>query len=381
MSISLQSEAFLLPIKNIFSCTQHYANNLPGVEAFDQWFSSTQTKSNYTMKNVKHSLLSNGRGLEFVGQVEDIKEKPVIRISKDVVLQSMMMNDNTGVDNLEYEWDVDLALQLLREWKKGEASKIYGYCSLLTRGQKYKSGDSTCPPWTAPDCIRHWTNDQRTVLAKSPRGKKLIRVAEKQEREWINKYESIPATDKNNFSEEQFIWALEAVNSRAFKGDFAGENVFKNLSKSIVPFAAAAFALNYIRQDPFNGTDENFTVALLVLSCAPVALNFISENFGSKSMDAVLLPFIDSANHMERSDSIIEFDPLNGEFAVTVQGYNGIIKEKDGRNQFYISYGPKKDTELLLNYGFLSEFNLNDASMSDDDRRKLLSEEFNARSM
>ena len=185
---------------------------------------------------------------------------------------------------------------------------------------------------------------------------------------------------------------MEAVNSRAFKGDFGGENILKNLSKTLVPFAAAAFALNYISSGsgPF-ASDERVTIGLLALSCAPVVLNFISENFGVKTGDAVLLPFIDSANHLETARSNIEFDPVKGVFTVCVEGRNCIVKDEndnDGngtKKQLYISYGEKKDTELLLNYGFLPNMkaiSINDdetgGTTVDDEIRRSLIEAFNS---
>jgi hypothetical protein len=167
---------------------------------------------------------------------------------------------------------------------------------------------------------------------------------------------------------------MEAVHSRAFKGEFGGEeNVLNQLSKALVPFAAAALALNYVQTTPVAG-DDTLTGVLLALSCAPVVLNFLSDRIGMKKMDAVLLPFIDSANHLEEAQSKIELDPLKGVFTVSVEGRNCIVEENKGKHisnsnssssngnnrrtgqkQLYISYGPKGDSELLLNYGFLPQ--------------------------
>ena len=171
---------------------------------------------------------------------------------------------------------------------------------------------------------------------------------------------------------------MEAVNSRAFKGDFGGEDALKKVSKSLIPFAAAAFALNYVQAGPF-ASDERLTIALLAFSCSPVILNFLSETFGVKTMDAVLLPYIDSANHLEAARSNIEFNPLKGVFTVSVEGRNCIVEQKDGRKQFYISYGEKRDTELLLNYGFLQD--MDTEGMDEEEVRRSLAETFNSRRM
>jgi hypothetical protein len=379
-SLLVSTRAFSVPRQSIrtkcHALSSTVETNLPGVSEFEEWFSKNHPEDNISLKNVKHSLFPNGRGLELIGKLDHIKDKPVIRVSKDIVLQSVMVDDKESLESLADDWDCNLALQLLKEWKRGKLSKIYGYCALLTRGNEFKS--DTCPPSTAPDCIRHWTTDQRKLLAKSTRGERLLRVAEKQENEWNDKYDALSELDKMTFTKDQFFWALEAVNSRAFKGDFGGEDVLNKLSNSLIPFAAAAFALNYIRQDPF-GKNETITLALLALSCAPVILNFISETFNLRKMDAVLLPLIDSANHMETAGSTIEFDPIKGEFTVSSER-NCIVDEPDGKRQLYISYGSKRDTELLLNYGFLSNIAF-DASLSDDERRTTLAQEFHARSI
>jgi len=247
---------------------------------------------------------------------------------------------------------------------------------LLTRGQDFNNA-KPCPPSTAPDSIRNWSEEEKQMLTSTQRGQRLLRAEQKQSQEWKDKYLALSSIDREQFSYEQFKWAMEAVNSRAFKGNFTGQEPLKELSKALVPFAAGAFALNYIRSDPF-GADENITLLLLLFSCAPVILNFLSDNFSDGKIEAVMLPFIDSANHKESAQSEISFDPLKGAFTVSVEGGNCI--EEDGTlSQFYISYGRKFDTELLLNYGFLNGLRENNESQAE--RRRLLADTFNARSL
>jgi hypothetical protein len=351
---------------------------LPGVQEFEEWFAKSCGKDNVTTQYVKHGIFSkSGRGLQFIGNEKLVlsQDKAVVTLPKELVLQSTIVEDKQVLDTIADDWDSVLALQLLRECKKGKESDIYGYCMLLTRGVAIDAS-SDVPPSTAPHCIRNWTREQKDRLRESSkRGNRLVNIQEKQSVEWNQKYNALPAKDRDGFSDDQFYWAMEAVNSRAFKGDFGGDNLLKNLSKTLVPFAAAAFGLNFISSGsgPF-ASDERLTIALLVLSCAPVLLNFVSENFGVKTSDAVLLPFIDSANHLESARSNIEFDPVKGVFTVKVEGRNCIVKDENdvGENgsgsekkQFYISYGEKKDTELLLNYGFLP--NMKEILIHDDE--------------
>jgi hypothetical protein len=372
--------------------------NLPGVVEFEKWFDKVSdnhhSKDNNTSKYVRHGMFANGRGLEWI--VKDEKntwtpdrETPVITVPQEVVLRSVMLQDKESLESIVEDWDVVLALQLLKECHKGRASDIYGYCMLLTKGQDFASAFPT-PPSTAPHCIRNWTQSQKEWLLASARGERLVRMQEKQSLEWMQKYAALSPEDRKAFTKEQFFWAMEAVHSRAFKGEFGGgANVLNQLSKALVPFAAAALALNYVQTTPF-ATDETLTVVLLTLSCAPVVLNFISDKIGMKQMDAVLLPFIDSANHLEEAQSKIEFDPLKGVFTVSVEGRNCIVEENkgSGKKQFYISYGPKGDSELLLNYGFLPRVSLDVHSFSaaedesnhfDDNIRQRLADCYNSR--
>jgi hypothetical protein len=358
-------------------------STLPGVDVFEKWFQSSceDDSDNNTMKFVKHGFFKNGRGLEFIGKEQDVLsgDQAVITLPKEFVLRSVMVDDKESLQTVADDWDSVLAIQLLRECKKGKESDIYGYCNLLARGEDFN--ESPCPPSTAPDCIRNWTPDQLEVLKQSKRGKRLVRIQEKQAKEWMDKYDALPPSDRNRFTKDQFTWAMEAVNSRAFKGDFGGEDALKKISNLLIPFAAAAFGLNYIGSGPF-ASDERVTIALLAFCCAPVVLNFVSEAVGMRTMDAVLLPYIDSANHLETARSNIEFDPLKGEFTVSVEGRNCIIEDDStGKKQLYISYGQKLDTELLLNYGFLPGMQMDGLNRDEDEYRRSLAETFNSRSL
>jgi len=351
---------------------------LEGVSNFEKWFKEqTRSNDNKSMEFLRHEIFSNGRGLECIAKRDIVEDgKPIITLPKDLVLQSTMVSDKEKLESIIDDWDVSLTMQLLRECKLGENSVLYGYCSLLTRGQDFNAV-KPCPPSTASDALRNWPDDEKEILTESKRGIRLLRIEEKQNKEWVEKYNALSSEDRGEFSFEQFQWAMEAVHSRAFKGDFTGQDPTKELSKTLVPFAAGAFALNYIRSGPF-GSDDNITFLLLFLACAPVVLNFLSENVLGGKMDAVLLPFIDSANHRGNANSNIEFDPLKGAFTVSVEGSNCIIKDGD-KQQFYISYGDKRDTELLLNYGFLNDFNSNYENQ--EERRRALAKTFNARSL
>jgi hypothetical protein len=112
---------------------------------------------------------------------------------------------------------------------------------------------------------------------------------------------------------------------------------------------------------------RTYLVTLAAVSTLPILFNLVAPDKG----DAVLLPFIDSANHLEGVSSSIQFNPLQREFNLLADR-DCFVHEGD-KTQFYISYGSKTDKELLLNYGFLPGLTSFDLEGGSDDviRRKL----------
>ena len=259
------------------------------------------------------------------------------------------------------------------------------YCSLLTRGLNLQQG-TTSYPSTAPDALRHWTPSQKTRLEQSENGKKLVEVETKQQEDWKEKYASLGASDRQNMNYEQFEWSMEAVNSRAFRGDFGGKfciacglfspllnllqgihskqnfalqqnpaldggegGPLRKIASLLLPLSALAFGIIYAT-DP---SMDKYFLPLSIMAATPVILTVIADQKGSK--EAVMLPLIDSANHLQEADSVIEYDPAVDGFVLSL-GRKCLVKERDGdeeRAQVCISYGVRKDSELLLNYGFL----------------------------
>lgn len=84
----------------------------------------------------------------------------------------------------------------------------------------------TVYPSTAPDSLRHWTDQQKSRLKESVKGKKLLTAANQQAEEWKRKYDSLSAKEKEMMTLENFQWAMEAVHSRAFRGNFGGEVIY-----------------------------------------------------------------------------------------------------------------------------------------------------------
>lgn len=154
----------------------------------------------------------------------------------------------------------------------------------------------------------------------------------------------------------------------------------RKIASLLLPLSALAFGLVYA-SDP--GMNQYF-VPLGIVAALPVALTVIADQKGSK--EAVMLPLIDSANHVQEADSIIEYDPSVDAFILSL-GRKCLVKEVDGdgeRAQVCISYGIRKDSELLLNYGFLRGVSMDGLSNAEGDEsrdevRKRLADEFVSR--
>ena len=340
-------------------------NPLGGVDSFEEWFSAN-TSSGARVNNIKHALFHSNslRGLEFTSTKSSDLNKVAV-VPRRLVLSAPFSDED------EYEggrsWDTILSLKLWQECKKGKESAYYGYCALLTKGANLVQDEQPYPS-TAPDALRHWTPKQKALLEATENGKKLLKVEKKQQEEWGQKYDDLNAGEKANISCEDFSWAMEAVHSRAFRGDFGaldgGEGgPLRKIASLLLPLSALAFGIIYASDPSMN----KFYIPLSIVAASPVALTLIADSKGSK--EAVMLPLIDSANHLQEADSVIEFDPSEDGFVLSL-GRKCLVKEVDDgreRAQVCISYGVRKDSELLLNYGFLRGVTMDGIKTDDGD--------------
>ena len=127
---------------------------------------------------------------------------------------------------------------------------------------------------------------------------------------------------------------------------------------------------------------------IFALAAAPLLMEGANGFLGEGSdRDAVLLPFMDSVNHQGGVESRVELDPFGGVFTLSIEEEGCVVQDGGGgKNQLFISYGDIVDAELLLNYGFLEDVDMNDfgggSSLNDKEKepwdavRKLLAETF-----
>lgn len=306
---------------------------MEGAVALEQWFQNIP--GGECIPGVAHADFGNLRGLSIAPDKKDLwnssGELKLLKVPKSIVLSS---------DLSQSDWDTALAQKLWIECTKGPSSSIAGYVALLTRG--WSPMDlPLVPPTTAPDALRHWTDEEKQVLMDDPAGQKVIQLLAQQNQMWRDKFSRV-----KGMTFEQFQWAMEVVHSRAFCGNFGvGNAPVPPLATALVPAAAAVAGLLHYNNNP--EPSDVLLIGLGLVAAAPAVFNWINES----PPVAVLLPMIDSINHLEEAVSNIEYSPLSNDFTLSL-GKNCFV-DQNGKTQLYVSYGKKKDTELLLNYGFL----------------------------
>ncbi|KAL7533186.1 hypothetical protein ACHAWF_004371 [Thalassiosira exigua] len=342
------------------------SKSLGGVADFEEWFSSNSS-SGARANHVRHAVFNTmGRGLQFTStKSSDLKSVAVV--PRKLVLNAPYSDEEDSSSGRS--WDTNLSCKLWEECQKGRDSPYHGYCSLLTRGANVSGPGASSYPSTAPNALRHWTTEQKSWL-DSEKGERLVGVEREQQEEWRRKYDSLGASEKESMTYDDFQWAMEAVHSRAFRGDFGaldgGEGgPLRKIASLLLPLSALAFGIIYATDRSF----DKYFVPLGIVAALPVVLTIIADQKGSK--EAVMLPLIDSANHLQEADSVIEYDPSLDSFVLSL-GKKCLVKEvdEDGeRAQVCISYGVRKDSELLLNYGFLRGVSIGGLDESTDRSR------------
>lgn len=353
-------------------------NVMMGVDDFEAWFRSIPGAS--CVPSIVHQDFGNLRGLGWTTTPKGaapVSKEPLMTIPRSVVLRS---------DFSRPDWDVQLALNLWTHVLSQPSSSsspddVSGYVALLTRGWRAKKDLPSPPPSTAVDALRHWTTEEKALLLagddtedKNPVGRRLLDLQQQQDDMWRRKYDALGPSSSKLLTWEQFVWAMEVVHSRAFCGDFGsgGDRQLPPIVTVASPLVAALAGYTYYVT--MHGQDDLVLVGFALVAALPSVINFILSS-SKASPVAVLLPLIDSANHRQEADSVIEYTPLSNAFTLR-GGPKCLVTEADGQQQLYISYGIKKDTELLLNYGFLPGCSSMGGTM---ERRRHLAEQFLAR--
>eukprot|EP00752_Nemacystus_decipiens_P016244 g14524.t1 len=228
------------------------------------------------------------------------------------------------------QWYVKLALKLLWERQLGSASAVEGYVNVL-------------PAQGSFETLIHWT-DQELDALKYP---KCAASAKRQHVAWDKLHQDLvarcPEGAGRAISRDDLVWALECVLSRAFNGRFGGGQKSAILSAGLLIASGAAYAF----------TEQPVWALLAALTLLPLTLPELGSlgaaltGKPAKASDYVLVPFVDSMNHVTTVKTELSFSPLSGDLGVSVnRGYGQ-------GEQAYISYGLKSNDELLQFYGFV----------------------------
>jgi hypothetical protein len=332
------------------------------VSAFETWFGNL--RGSYVHPAVSHAFGGQLRGLAWNDEPPPPSSTGRTKIAT-IPSRAVLTSDYT-----KESWDADLAVALWKECEEGGASAYAGYCRLLMTTCSDVTGSKVPPPSTAPDAVRHWTDQEKDVLVQSgPIGRNLLELEKKQRESWRRKFQQ-RVDEGKGMSYEQFCWAMEAVHSRAFCG------VQLAAAPSILPLAApiVATAVGWL----YATTVEPASAAVLT-ACAVGAVAPTFLLLHNKPTSACLLPLVDSANHLDEADSTIEYDPISRSFELTI-GPKCLVttdNEDDRTTQIYVSYGRKSSAEWLLNYGFLPGVVVKkECRSSMKDYRRALAEEF-----
>ena len=235
----------------------------------------------------------------------------------------------------ESMWDHRLAFKLLYELK------VVG----LDKSEKASWLQQLPSSYSTP---LHWSP---AVLREEAQYTALADKVEKQRQEWAAlhaKWMAVTSLSGRDVSLEEFVKALECVNSRAFSGTFEGSSASER--RSLLAFTAVltvAFpALDF-------GTWEQSLSAALVVGLSLLAKDVIfSKASGLKRY--VVCPFVDMFNHKSTVSSDVSYNYFADAFELRTQGHAK-------GDQVFISYGKQGNDRLLQYYGFIDEDNPHDS--------------------
>ena len=147
---------------------------LDGVGDFESWFSGVEgAKSN---PYIKHTTFGELRGLGTLDKsIGSTDSGSWMTIPRSITLQS---------DFSQSDWDAKLAESLWKEVEKGSSSSVRGYVSLLTKSWTTKDLPAA-PPLPASDALRHWSEEEKSVLSTHPQGQALLDLQKRQVRRFL----------------------------------------------------------------------------------------------------------------------------------------------------------------------------------------------------
>lgn len=234
-------------------------------------------------------------------------------------------------------WDQRLAFKLLHELK------IVG----LVNSEKSFWLPQLPASYSTP---LHW---DAQILVAECQYPALVDKVEKQRSEWRSFYDRWMA-DKNDapdalrVSYDEYLRALECVNSRAFSGAYEGSNAGER--QALLLFTGALTVAFPLLQ--FSTWEQSLSAAVAVGLSILAKDVFFSRASGLKRY--VVCPFVDMFNHKSTASSDVSYNYFTNVFELRTESY------AQGE-QVFISYGKQSNDRLLQYYGFVDQDNPYDA--------------------
>ena len=211
-----------------------------------------------------------------------------------------------------------LAGALLHERGLGEASAFHAYVAQLP--------ETFAMPAT-------WTEAERRQLCYPP----LERAAARLEATWEAACASVPGVPR-----EEMLWALQAVESRAFSGQLT-EGVTELAPRVAAGAGAALVALDALHAGPL--------VRLAGLAaCAALGWYQLSEQAEPPTLNG-MMPMVDAVNARSRQGFRFRHRSSDDAFVVCA------AEDAEVGEEVFISYGPLSNDALLLRYGYVESGN------------------------
>ncbi|KAL4418760.1 hypothetical protein ABPG77_005771 [Micractinium sp. CCAP 211/92] len=232
----------------------------------------------------------------------------------------------------EAPWYVKMAVLLLWERQKERASPVWGYIEQL--------------PASIDTPVR-WSEAELAELQYAH----AIGEIRQQQASWRQQYERFckavqPGVGCSFAWEEDFLWAMENVRSRAFSGPYTGSSVGEK-ARTLGLLLAAGGAYALWQQLPLEQALNAF-ISVLVF-------NIIYDLLISKKLKwYALCPVVDAINHSSLVESEVAYEYFRDTFVLSTKS-----AYKKGQ-QVFISYGAQSNGSLLQYYAFTERGNPND---------------------
>ena len=193
----------------------------------------------------------------------------------------------------------------------------------------------------------HWNDNDINKLQYPTLQEKIF----EQRIDWKKLYErwiQMSSSDiEQKVSFNNFVWALESVNSRAFSGEYEGSTSQER--KSLLIFTGLLTVLWPILH--LGTIDQALNAAVAVGISTIIRDAFFSKILKLKRY--VVCPVIDMINHKSISETTVSYNYFRDQFEVKSSCYNK-------NDQIFISYGKQSNDRLLQFYGFIESNNPNE---------------------